>query len=358
MPAMSPWIVTPLLIVAVGVVLVTALLRVMAVMLLRPPRMSDGRAMAILSRLTPEDIGLPYQSVTFHARDERTGEPLDLAAWWIPAEAKSDRTVVLIHGYGDAKVGGIAWAPVWRELGFHCLAIDLRAHGESGGRDSTAGYWERHDVNAVLNDLRAARPESTRHVALFGVSLGAAVAVATAQARDDLLGVVLDSPYPRYRDAIVAHATLMRMPLDRYRPLAVRWAERMSGADFERVRPTDLISSCPCPVLLIQGDNDPFVPPPDRQKLRDAFAKRGDSFRGVDEEWTVLEAWHCMAVALDPDAYVARLRGFIERAVSRRDGRSHPERTDSHVTAPQPVTPTSATAARRPGRGGRGAARW
>ena len=45
----------------------------------------------------------------------------------LTSRAESDRCVVLLHGYADAKVGAIAWAPMWHELGYHALAIDLRA---------------------------------------------------------------------------------------------------------------------------------------------------------------------------------------------------------------------------------------
>src|SRR5881394_598903 len=176
-----------------GVVLTGAAVIVMAWALLRPPRMTDGKAAWLLQRLSPGDLGLAYEEVTFAVRDVRTGEALRIAAWWIPAAAPSDRCVVLLHGYADAKVGAVAWAPVWHRLGYHILAPDLRAHGESGGRESTGGYFERHDVDQVISQLRAERPAATRHVVLFGVSLGAAVAAAAAALRDDVAAVVLES---------------------------------------------------------------------------------------------------------------------------------------------------------------------
>ena len=104
-------------------------------------------------------------------RDEQTGNPLKLAAWWIPAKSAgggpATRTILLIHGYADAKVGAIAWAPTLHALGWNILAIDLRAHGESGGKLSTAGYWERHDVVQLIDQFRAQRPRETATLVLF-----------------------------------------------------------------------------------------------------------------------------------------------------------------------------------------------
>src|SRR3954452_2525061 len=138
---------------ALGALLAAGTVALMAWSLLRPPRMTDGKAAWLLQRLSPGDLNMPYEDARFTVRDQRTGEPLRVAAWWIPCPAAagrtSDRCVVLLHGYADAKVGAIAWAPVWQKLGFNILAPDLRADGESEGRESTAGFYERHDVDQV-----------------------------------------------------------------------------------------------------------------------------------------------------------------------------------------------------------------
>src|SRR5688500_12152020 len=99
---------------AVGALLCLAAVVLSARSLLRPPRMTDGKALYLLRRLSPEDVGLRYEQTSFTVRDARTGERLKLAAWWIPAAAADgDRCVVLLHGYADAKVGAIAWARSW-----------------------------------------------------------------------------------------------------------------------------------------------------------------------------------------------------------------------------------------------------
>src|SRR4051812_34970651 len=157
----SPIVTLPLILLAVGALLYWLLPVPMALKLLRPPRMTDGKAVYLLKRLSPGDLGLAYGDVSFKIRDEQTGEPLEITGWSIPCPAGGERTVILIHGDAAAKVGSIAWAPLWISMGYHVLAIDLRAHGSSGGVNVTAGFWERHDVSRVIDQLRAERPGET-----------------------------------------------------------------------------------------------------------------------------------------------------------------------------------------------------
>jgi pimeloyl-ACP methyl ester carboxylesterase len=299
----------------VGAGLCTLVVWMMARTLLRPPRMSDRKAMFVLNRVSPADLDLPFEPMSFHVVDPRTHQRLRLTSWWIPADRFSDRCVVLIHGYADAKIGGIAWAPMFRRFGFNCLAIDLRGHGDADGINTTAGFFERHDVDAILTELRTAHPLLTRELFVFGVSLGAAVAVNVAAMRDDLAGVILDCPFADYRHAVRAHAAIMRMPLDMLQMTSVALAERLSGADFRAVRPVDRIVEARCPVLLIHSDSDPFVPADDMRLLHDAMHRRPEAYREIDDIWVIEGAPHVMGLAHATDAYVARVRAFIERAV-------------------------------------------
>ena len=73
-----------LVLLVVGAIVVAALVYAMAIVLLRPPRMNDGNAIFLLRRLSPGDLGLKFESLTFRIRDERTGQPMKVAAWWIP----------------------------------------------------------------------------------------------------------------------------------------------------------------------------------------------------------------------------------------------------------------------------------
>lgn len=287
--------------------------------LLHPPRMTDAKALYALRRMSPGDLGMRFEEVTFHVRDERTGGPLRLAGWWIPAlpvgvghdgrlesphHQEAGRCVVLLHGYADAKVGAIAWAPVWRNLGFHILALDLRAHGESEGAHSTAGFFERHDVAQAIDQLRAERPAQTRQIVLFGASSGAAVALATAALpdRDPPDGVVLDSPYADFRQAAAAHMEQLGLPARLLASAAISLAERWSGADFGAVRPVDLVARVACPVLAIVVEPDPYLPPEDAAAVEAAlYGRSAECGRGTLVRFR--NAGHLMATVAAPAEY-------------------------------------------------------
>lgn len=299
----------------VGVLLGSGVVYLIARALVRPPRMTDGKAAWVLKRLSPGDLGLAYEETAFDVRDEASGAALRLSAWWIPCPRASNRCAVLLHGYADAKVGAIAWAPTWQALGWNVLAVDLRAHGQSGGHLCTGGYFERHDVDAAINQLRARMPGQTERLALFGASFGASVAVATAALRDDVEAVVLDSPPPDFAAAAMTHMARLGAPGGPLPRLAVRMAERMTGADFRAVRTLDLLPRLTCAVLLIAPGDDPLLGGGRGGALRTALEARPAS-AGPGAYWEVPGATHLMALATDPAEYQRRLGEFLNATVS------------------------------------------
>ncbi len=310
------------MLIVIGLLLSAIAVLAMAIGLLRPPRMTDGKAVWVLKRLSPGDLGLRFEDVWFNIRDEQTGRLLRLAAWWIPHPAADGHCVVLLHGYADAKVGAIAWAPLCHSLGFHILALDLRADGESGGVHGTGGYRERHDVRQVINQLRAGRPGETRQIILFGISVGAAIAAATAVPEDDttapgdeIAALVLESPPADFRSAAMAHFDRLGAPGWPFQTLAVSLAEWIAGCDFSSVRPIDTIREVRCPVMIISPDSDATVSASDRRRLEQSLHARGRA--DEDVFWNV-ESGHVTALHAEPGDYERRLRQFLVEISRKR----------------------------------------
>lgn len=200
--------------------------------------------------------GVSVQSLTLHSMD---GVRID--AGHLPGP--DGLCLVLAHGFTGAwrqpttrriaavlnKTGGV-------------IAIDFRGHGRSGGR-STVGDREVLDVDAAV---RHARHLGYERVGLVGFSMGGAVVVRHAALHGGVDAVVAVSAPARwyYRDT---------KPMRR-----VHWAiERRSGRLAARiVRRTRIAGGAwakvpeaphevaeriaPTPLLIVHGDQDPFLP--------------------------------------------------------------------------------------------------
>lgn len=330
-------LVLALVLLGTGVMLATLAAYLMARMLLCPPRMTDGRAAWRLRRLSPGDLHLRYSEHRFTVRDEATGQPLSLAAWWIPHPRAGGRTAVLLHGYADAKVGSIAWAPTLHALGFNVVALDLRAHGQSDGHYTTAGVRERYDVSQAIDQLKRDFPADTKQLILFGVSLGAAVAAATATLRDDLAAAILECPFPDYELAAQSHTAILGGPGRWLQRWSFRWGQRIANADFSTVKPVDLIPQIPCPLMVIRSEADVFIDADHAAMVEQATRSRPADRLTV--YWNAANAQHVEALAANPAEYARRLHDFLYKALETGHPSSPEQRhlPPGHLRTPEPI---------------------
>ena len=119
-----------------------------------------------------------------------------------------------------------------------------------------------------------------------------------------LAAIISDSSY--------AHLgpLLQRMPpLDSLNPLfdrTVLWeVGLMSGRAIGNLDPAQAASLLGgCPLMVINGADDPLVPPADAHQI---FA----AATGPKELWIVPKAGHAAALAVDPDQYARRVKAFL-----------------------------------------------
>ena len=309
-----PFVLTLLILAAVGGALWLAALVWTTWIMHRPPRMTAGRALARLGRASPQDVGLnSFEEVVFGVPDmAQPGQNMTLAAWWIshPAAAVR-RCCILLHGYGDSRAGSLAWAPLWQELGFHLLLLDLRAHGDSGGRLSGGGGWEKADLHAVIDELRHRYVAAARQIVLFGVSYGGLIAAACAAERDDLAALVMDSPVEGWGSATRRYAELLGLPVQRAHNLRLRLAQRVLRVRFDDVRPANTLPQVSCPILAILPGSDVLVAPEESAQMARAVEDKGPPSR----VWRAA-ASHNLAIVSEPAVYGRVLREFLEEALA------------------------------------------
>lgn len=164
-----------------------------------------------------------------------------LAGWWKPPPAGGG-VVLYLHGQTGSLGTQNYIVTRSRDMaaaGMGVLAIDYRGYGGSTGRPSEAGLIT--DARAAYDFIKRGAPDA--RVAIFGTSLGTAVAVALA-AQVEESGLALDSPFTS-----ALHIAQLRYPwLPSSRLMRDYW-------DSE-----SRIAAIGAPLLLIHCDADRTVP--------------------------------------------------------------------------------------------------
>jgi pimeloyl-ACP methyl ester carboxylesterase len=180
------------------------------------------------------------------------GADIRLKAWRLRATERTRGVVIYLHGVADNRMSGLGIGRRFAEKGFDVIAYDSRAHGESGGEACTYGFYEKRDLIRVLDTI-AVRP-----IVLFGVSLGAAVALQTA-ALDDRVGAVV--AVETFSDlTTVARERAPSIMTQRSFEKAIALAERRAAFQIRDVSPVAAAADIRVPVLLIHGASDHHTP--------------------------------------------------------------------------------------------------
>ncbi|HEX8341861.1 MAG TPA: alpha/beta hydrolase [Tepidisphaeraceae bacterium] len=203
-------------------------------------------------------LAASFERVEFH-----TADGVRVAAWYVPAAETSDVTVLLCHGLGASKDGMWPLAQKLRDSGANLLAIDLRAHGESGGRVTSYGAGESNDAVAAADWLKAHRSAAARRVIGVGASLGGAALVRAAAASPEIDAVAVLGSYDDLgRLAVDLSANQFVRPLGwLVRKIALPIASLHAGHDLRSVRPAAEVARIwPRPVLVVHGTGDEIIP--------------------------------------------------------------------------------------------------
>jgi alpha-beta hydrolase superfamily lysophospholipase len=246
---------------------------------------------------TPRDLGLEYEPVRF-----TTDDGVTLSGWLVPSERETRTAVIVLHGFGGHRLPELAVFVPWIQERHHVLQFDFRGHGESGAGRVTLGSHERRDVAAAVRFLES---RGFGPIALFGISMGAAIAIVSAP---DLpvAAVVADAPFAELHHPIANRLRASGYPLA---GVAARFV--VAGAMLRtRSRMPDPITAvgrlAPRALLVIAPQGDALISWRQGEKLHAAAGE-------PKELYVVPGAAHADAYMTAPDAYRGRVLAFLER---------------------------------------------
>ncbi len=244
-----------------------------------------------------ELFGMPSQEITLRAVD---GDELR----GLMAPAGNPRAAVILVYPNQVDMRNLAsYFKVIHAAGYAALTINYPNPLIDPKARAGWGWKERRDVIEAEAALRA---RGVRSVAALGVSEGAAAVLFAGANGAHLAAIISDSSY--------AHLgpLLQRMPpLDSLNPLfgrTVLWElGLMTGRAVGDLAPAHAASELGgCPLMVINGADDPLVPAADAHQI---FAAANEP----KELWIVPKAGHADALSVDPEQYTWQVKAFLAK---------------------------------------------
>lgn len=216
----------------------------------------------------------------------------------------TNRYVVICHGVTESKVNSFRFARMFERLGFNSVVYDHRRHGDSGGKTTSFGHFEKFDLKAVVKALEL-HVGPDLFFGIHGESMGAATTLLYGGMEDTADFYISDCAYSDIYEQIL-HVMRTTTPLRT--TLALRLAslfmKMRDGYSISTVSPRESVQNIQSPVLFIHSVNDEFVLPKMSEEL---YALK----KGPKELKLFDEGAHAQSFNMNSEAYERVVAEFL-----------------------------------------------
>ena len=282
---------------------------------------------------TPATLGWTYEAINYDAATDaelaaepdqescgRQGAPagdavgIGLAGWYVAAGnggGPAAPTVVMTHAWGSNKSDMLDRATVLHDA-YNLLLLDLRNHGQSARAPTTQGVREADDLRAMIDWLQANR--APERIAVLGVSMGGATALAEAGNDERVDALVIESVHATLAEAAQARLERAGYPLALPGSWAILLGSLMrTGEDVSSADPIQTIERLDDrPVLVIHGGADTSIGADDADELAAAATAAGSPV----EIYICRDAPHAQSDEVCAEDYAGWVLGFLQRVLA------------------------------------------
>lgn len=223
------------------------------------------------------------------------------------------KVAVICHGHTVNRINSIKYAIIFYKLGFNVVIYDHSYFGESEGKFSTLGYYERHDLSKVIDYARLQFGQDCV-LALHGESMGAVTVLTELGVRGDIDLVVADCPFSNtlnyYKELFTK---LTRLPSFPIVEMTGGIAKMKYGYDYSKCNPIDDVAKSDVPICFIHGKADDYIYPHHSEDMYKLCRNPMSELHLVDN------ARHACSHLTDPEAYYQIVKDFVTKVLSAHD---------------------------------------
>jgi uncharacterized protein len=207
-----------------------------------------------------------YKPDEFESLPKRSVEIPSLFGYTIKAllvePFPANRYIVFAHGVTETKINSIKYMNLFLKRGFNALIYDHRRHGESGGKTTSFGHYEKFDLKTVVDWLKKDKGPDLE-LGIHGESMGAATMLLYAGLLEDGANFyIADCPFSDFK-AQLAYLLKkdFKIPPRLLIPIADILLRLRDKYSIRHVSPISVIENIKHPILFIHSQKDDFILP-------------------------------------------------------------------------------------------------
>lgn len=253
--------------------------------------------------IPPSRFGVTFEDTQFSSSDG-----VKIKGWFIKGNREEGRlpTVIVCHGLGANRSDFTELAAGLSSNGYNVLLFDFRGHGDSQRVASSFGYLEQKDLLGAIRYVKERNDVDAEEIAVYGFSMGGAVAVLTAAETSDIKAVIADSSFTALKEQGERLFKGSFLPSSIFLKPMVWMYELYFRVDADGIAPINKIYRVsPRGMMIIGGGADEQMPSSDAMRL---FA----AAREPKELWLIPGAVHGGTVYMAGDEYRKRVLMFLD----------------------------------------------
>lgn len=244
------------------------------------------------------------KKVTWH--ETAAHSDLKLVADYVPAARKTNKTMVVAHGYMNDKEDMANYIRMFHTMGYNVLAPDDRGHGASQGNYAGYGWPDRLDYVKWIKQV-VAKNGPQAQINLFGVSMGGATVmfVSGEKLPRQVKAIIEDCGYSSIHDELAYELKeLFGLPPFPLINTVNIVAQIKAGYNFDQGDAPTALKKNTRPMMFIHGAKDTFVP----TKM---VYTNYRAAKQPKELWIVPGAAHAQSWEKNPQRYQRKVAAFL-----------------------------------------------
>ena len=244
--------------------------------IIRPPRAEYS--VSALGRRTFQVDGISHERYDFELTNSRNMKLQ--CSWWRPRLNPGQTPaltpcVIYLHGNSSCRAEALETLPAVLGSRMSLFAFDFAGSGMSEGEYVSLGFFEREDLETIVNYLRASGRVST--IGLWGRSMGAVTALLFVDRDPSISCIICDSPFSSLRTLAKELVESAQLNVPKF---AVGLGLRMvrssvktrANFDINVLEPITNASKCFVPALFAAAEGDFFIRPKHAEEIFHAYA--------------------------------------------------------------------------------------